>query len=57
MNPGWLIAEIGRAVWSSFRDLPEPGPAEGFCSDALARGLGAFAVAFAVLAFVAAAVQ
>ena len=58
MNPGWLLQEIGRAIGSSFRDTfnRQYGPGEGMCPDWLAYGLAAGAVAFTVLAFIAAVV-
>jgi len=56
MRPGWLIAEVWRAVASSVRGTFDK-PHDDDCSDALAYALGAFAVVFTALAFVAAVIR
>ena len=58
MNKGWLLQEIGRAIGASIKGTfdKQIGPHEGMCSERLAYGLAAGAVAFTVLAFVAAVV-
>lgn len=59
MNKGWLFQEIGRAIGASIRGTfdKQMRPGEGMCSERLAYGLAAGAVAFTVLAFIAAVAQ
>jgi hypothetical protein len=49
MNPAWLILHIIDAL-----RVPSspPHPADGYCTDALALGLGVVAVVLAVAAFI-----
>jgi hypothetical protein len=50
-----LTDSLIRSVRSAFTDLPEPHPADGYCSDDLALSLGVVAVVLAVAAFIWAA--
>ena len=54
MRPGWLIAEVWRAVGSSVRRTMDRqvGPHEGYCPDWLAAFLGTAGLAFLFLVIV-----
>lgn len=48
----FLTDSLIRSVKSAFTDAPPPHPADDYCSDALALGLGVVAVVLAVAAFI-----
>ncbi len=50
-----LTDSLIRSLRSAFTDLPPAHPADGYCSDDLALGLGVVAVILAVAAFIWAA--
>ena len=56
MFPGdVLFGPLAAAVRSAFTDTPDPNPAEGYCSEALAVRLGIAAGVLAVGIFVSGA--